>query len=383
MTYLEKISNVNSNEQKKGSKQKMCEVMVSVIIPVYKTEEFLEECIDSVLQQDYPNLEIILVDDASPDGCPKICDRYAQLHEKVHVIHKKNEGVGIARNAGMDAAKGNYLMFLDSDDKLDGKSAVRVLADRAEQTKADIIAGGFRRLNESGVSEENLPRLHAGEYSRTVDFRFKGFFMYGHLAYTWGKLYRKEFLTAHDLRSGNSRFMQDKLFNMECCVYEPTYEFVDQSVVLYRINESSVTFKYKKDLMLLWRGIAEGFQTFLKSRKIEKDYTDLIAFHLFFGSFFLVKQELQTKGQGLKGAVRLLKEYGASPIVKQSMRALAKGAYVKQTDAAAWNLVIRAASLVFCVHAYRLYAAGIALLRTLEVDRRITKNRYKKQRMEK
>ena len=90
--------------------------MLSVIIPVYKVEQYLCRCIDSVLAQTYTDLEIILVDDGSPDGSGAICDEYAAKDSRIKVIHQKNAGVSAARNAGMDLASGEYLAFIDSDD---------------------------------------------------------------------------------------------------------------------------------------------------------------------------------------------------------------------------------------------------------------------------
>ncbi len=92
------------------------EALISVIIPVYKVEDYLKRCVDSVLAQTYQNMEIILVDDGSPDRCPKLCDEYAEKYEKIRVIHQENRGLSGARNAGIDAAKGEYLAFVDSDD---------------------------------------------------------------------------------------------------------------------------------------------------------------------------------------------------------------------------------------------------------------------------
>ena len=89
---------------------------VSVIIPVYKVEKYLEKCIDSVINQSYSNLEIILVDDGSPDNCGKICDKYAKKDNRIRVIHKTNGGLSDARNNGIKIATGNYIAFIDSDD---------------------------------------------------------------------------------------------------------------------------------------------------------------------------------------------------------------------------------------------------------------------------
>ena len=91
---------------------------ISIIVPVYKVELFLEECIDSILEQTYRNLEIILINDGSPDNCGKICDEYAIKDERIKVIHKKNGGLSDARNAGIENCLGEYIAFIDSDDIL-------------------------------------------------------------------------------------------------------------------------------------------------------------------------------------------------------------------------------------------------------------------------
>lgn len=95
----------------------MINELVSVIVPIYKQEDYLIECIESLLKQTYSNIEIILVDDGSPDKCPDICDQFAFKDKRIHVVHKKNGGVSSARNAGIQIARGKYIAFLDSDDK--------------------------------------------------------------------------------------------------------------------------------------------------------------------------------------------------------------------------------------------------------------------------
>ena len=92
--------------------------VISVIVPIYGVEKYLEECIESILGQTYTKLEIILIDDASPDRCGEICDRYAQMDDRIIVIHQKNGGAAAARNAGLRIATGEYIGFVDSDDYL-------------------------------------------------------------------------------------------------------------------------------------------------------------------------------------------------------------------------------------------------------------------------
>lgn len=102
------------------------DALISVIVPVYKVEKELPRCVDSILRQTYPHLQIILVDDGSPDGCGAICDAYAAAHENVQVIHKENGGLSDARNAGIEHADGDYLMFIDSDDYIEPDMAEKL-----------------------------------------------------------------------------------------------------------------------------------------------------------------------------------------------------------------------------------------------------------------
>ncbi|MDR1698483.1 MAG: glycosyltransferase [Prevotellaceae bacterium] len=117
---------------------------VSVVIPIYKVEQYLDECLQNVLSQTYEDLEIILVDDGSPDNCPQLCDEYAQRDNRIKVIHKKNGGLSDARNAGLKAATGNYILFLDSDDYWCDKNLIAGLTNEINKNlSTDIVL--FRR----------------------------------------------------------------------------------------------------------------------------------------------------------------------------------------------------------------------------------------------
>lgn len=112
--------------------------LISVIIPIYKVESYLKNCVDSVLSQTYTNLEVILVDDGSPDKCPILCDEYEKKDERVLVIHKKNGGLASARNAGLDIASGKLISFIDGDDWIDCETYEKVIH-IYEETSAEII----------------------------------------------------------------------------------------------------------------------------------------------------------------------------------------------------------------------------------------------------
>lgn len=119
---------------------KRMQQLISIIIPVYKSERYLKRCLNSVINQTYPELEIILVDDGSPDKCPVICDDYAEKDLRIKVIHKENGGVSSARNAGIDFASGDYICFVDSDDWMP-EDSVKVLVEKIESTGCQFVAG--------------------------------------------------------------------------------------------------------------------------------------------------------------------------------------------------------------------------------------------------
>ena len=116
--------------------------VVSIIVPVYKVEPYLDQCVQSIVDQTYENLEIILVDDGSPDNCPAMCDAWAKKDDRVQVIHKENGGVSTARNTGLDTATGSYITFVDADDWLE-PNAVEILLEQAVSTGADIVVGNY------------------------------------------------------------------------------------------------------------------------------------------------------------------------------------------------------------------------------------------------
>ena len=135
---------------------------ISVIIPVYRVESYLAECVDSVLGQNYPSFEVILVDDGSPDRCGTICDEYARRDHRVKVIHKENGGLSDARNAGLAVASGDYVLFLDSDDYWKDSGVLGRLAERISLTNADLLNFSYQKYYEdTGKSESYFSETQA------------------------------------------------------------------------------------------------------------------------------------------------------------------------------------------------------------------------------
>ena len=166
----------------------MMEPLISIIVPVYKVEEYLGPCVDSILAQTYRNIEVILVDDGSPDRCGQICDDYAKQDRRVAVIHKKNGGLSDARNAGMEISKGQWLMFVDSDDLLP-PDAARILMDIAQKEEAQLVIGGHLRFSDQpeAVGDQRDYAVMSTEEAMKEMFR--------NGCAAWARLYRREIHT--------------------------------------------------------------------------------------------------------------------------------------------------------------------------------------------
>lgn len=333
---------------------------ISIIVPVYQAEAYLGACIDSILTQSFQDFELILVDDGSEDHSGGICDEYAQLDGRIRVLHTQNGGPGMARNRGAAAACGDYLCFLDADDLLDGPNALAVLYGCAEKTHADIAVGNYRHFSEAGVERICYHGLSDGDDSRSAQFRYRGFYLTGHLAYNWGKLYRTGFLRDNHLEFQDFSLAEDKLYNLCCYACRPKYAFTPDSVVLYRRTENSLTRRRDAGFIENWLRLAEGFQRFLAERGISEDFSDILALHMFYGSFFIVEQGYH-QGQAFDSILHKLREYGKQGPVRRAMGQLARGRYLSCIPLLSRRAITWGASAVFSAHGYGLFTAATEL----------------------
>lgn len=231
--------------------------LVSVIVPVYNVEAYLSECVESLLSQTYQNLEVILVDDASPDKCPQICDRYAQKDARVKVIHKTtNAGLGEARNTGLEYASGMYVYFADSDDWLEPKM-LETMVHAMEQQEADLVMGGFKRCSAQGESTafqtvQSLCVWDGDDVQRKVllpmvaqksevgeDFTIN--------MCVWTNLYRNSIVQKNRIRFLSEReyLSEDICFNLEYLLYTARVVMLPCTDYCYRYNPTSLTNRYK------------------------------------------------------------------------------------------------------------------------------------------
>lgn len=217
-------------------------VIISIVLPVYNTQDCIEACVDSLLCQTFSDFELICVDDGSTDATPGILDRYAAADGRVKVLHRTNAGPGAARNAGLDEARGSYVIFLDSDDIFDARMLEKLYA-RASQTGADVVVcrsrtfdhrtGAFARTNWT-VNEAQLPPGDTFCCVDMPDFIFSAF-----VGWPWDKFYRLAFVREEGLRFPTLANSEDLYFVFLSLVKAHSISIVEDVLIDHRVNRGS------------------------------------------------------------------------------------------------------------------------------------------------
>ena len=214
--------------------------LVSVIMPAYNAERYLEECLESVERQTYRDLEILFVDDGSTDGTLEIARSHAESDPRIRVMTQRNQYAGVARNNGMAKAKGDYLLFLDSDDVFE-PSMVELLVARAEETDADVVVCRSTAFDEGDGS--TYPLSHA---LRGVDMdatlsgdQLAGRLFQDFVGWPWDKLFRASFVRKHGLRFQALRTTNDAFFVFMALALADRISFIDENCVRHRVNNAA------------------------------------------------------------------------------------------------------------------------------------------------
>ncbi|WP_226063971.1 glycosyltransferase family 2 protein [Kaistella polysaccharea] len=213
------------------------EKLISVIVPVYNADKYLIKCLDSIIYQSYQNLEIIIIDDGSRDGSGEICDRYAQLDNRIKVYHIHNSGVSAARNLALDLATGTYIAFIDSDDTVH-PDYILELYKVAEKKQADIVCCGYEYMDQYTTYSHN-------DFKDLDNTRES--FVERVLSNTGGticsKLFRFAIITDHDLRfDTNLKMREDLIFSLEFAFLSKNFFYVESYYYNYNgMNEVSLS----------------------------------------------------------------------------------------------------------------------------------------------
>ena len=213
---------------------------ISIIIPVYRVEAYIYECIDSVLRQDYADFEIILVDDGSPDRCGAICDAYAAADPRVRVIHKENGGLSDARNAGLAHASGEYVLFLDSDDYWNDPHVLTRLTERVRLTGAELLNFSYQKFFEdTGVTEPYFSETESMPHPLTLPQQLSWLTQRGlYIASACNKMIRRSLLDGLTFRRGV--FSEDIEWCAALLLRAGSVDFIPESFYCYRQRSGSI-----------------------------------------------------------------------------------------------------------------------------------------------
>lgn len=254
---------------------------VSVIVPIYNVEKQLRRCVESIRSQSYADLEIILVDDGSPDRCGNICDEYKNLDERIKVVHKENGGLGYARNSGLDVATGDYVVFIDSDDYIES-FYVEKLLERMVHENADYVTGGFiREKNERrtdnpvtdqikivescDVVKEILMPIIGSAPDFPVDVERE--------MCVWRNMYCMDIIADNDLRFVSEReyVSEDIFYNTQYILKVKKAVLIPECIYIYSDNATSLTNTYRSDRYDKYKKMMGKELTILKENGIYDD----------------------------------------------------------------------------------------------------------------
>ena len=210
---------------------------VSVIVPVYKVEPYLNKCIDSIIAQTFSDIEIILVDDGSPDRCGEICDEYAKIDPRIKVIHKQNEGPGIARNAGIDMASGDYITFVDSDDWIK-PNMYQLLVDSIISNEADIaICGYFYEFERNGTQvTEVIDQPRVFNKIEALEYLFNSDYCQNYLV---NKLYKATLF--QNIRISDGILCEDLDIQYKLFARSEKAVYIAEALYCYAVRSDSIT----------------------------------------------------------------------------------------------------------------------------------------------
>jgi glycosyltransferase involved in cell wall biosynthesis len=260
--------------------------LVSIVVPVYNMQKYLRTCIESLINQTFKDIEIILVNDGSIDSSGNICDEYAVNDKRIMVIHSENRGAGQARNTGIEKSTGDYIFFVDADDWID-PDCVEKCIEEARISTPDILIFGYRKLNKKSEIITNIrpARLFINDFTRNKEEIFTSFNAgTGHAV--WNKLFKTSFIKENNLSFCDKKRIEDFIFLIECYKRVRSIASTDNILYNYRVLYGSAG---KYDILMLENHI-NNYQMllgFLDYPNIKKE-TGMYLFKIFVLWFVIV-----------------------------------------------------------------------------------------------
>ena len=246
---------------------------VSIIVPVYKVEDYIRECLDSILAQTYPYFELILVDDGSPDNCGRICDDYAKGDNRIKVVHKVNGGISSARNAGLEVAKGEWIMHVEGDDWIE-PDMIESLIEAAQITGADMVIGDFVKYGPS-AGYNKLPTWGSDKKKS----------MSNYLAYTmttiWGSIAKRSLYADHSLKSPDGiSYCEDFHLIVRLCHFANKIVNVHRPFYHYRYRPTSIMSNMNGKTEADEQWVYQDTIRFFKEQGVYEDYRKVMSWRV-------------------------------------------------------------------------------------------------------
>lgn len=286
-----------------NEERKMTEGLITVVVPIYKTEKYLNRCIESIVSQTYRNLEILLIDDGSPDACPQICDAWAKKDPRICVIHKQNEGLSAARNTGIDCASGEFICFFDSDDYI-AKDALEKACGKIRETESDIVTFGFSTVDDKGirsvfipdstieiykddaVQKEFLPELLAPMSRKQKKYHIS----------VWVMLFSTDVIRRSGLRFVSERkiISEDTYALLDIMASVKRIAVLPEALYYYYTNDESLSRSYRSDRYEKIKNFYLASAELCRQRRYNKDVIFRLADPYLGYTIMAMKQEMQT-----------------------------------------------------------------------------------------
>lgn len=225
----------------------MVNIKFSIIIPVYNVEKYLKQCIDSVLNQTYKNYEIILIDDGSTDNSPAICDKYKDNDDRITVLHKKNRGAAAARNSGIRVIKGEYVLFLDSDDFWADNKALEQIVNILEKEKSDVVCFGYREFYEDTCEYKDVISIPNKSIDNlSLEDKIKVLIRKGiYTSSSWCKAIKSDLIKDNEIYFTENITSEDIDWSARILLNAKSYSLLKNFFYAYRQRKTSITHTVK------------------------------------------------------------------------------------------------------------------------------------------
>lgn len=332
--------------------------MISIIIPIYNVSQYLNECIQSVVNQSYKDFECVLIDDGSSDGCEMICDQWAQKDSRIKVIHQSNQGVSKARNRGISEAQGEYITFIDSDDWI-APNYLNELFQPIEKYNIDLVVCGLQQHYSDGTSKNYSYKTGIIKIEQQFTNEFtdinKKFLLFGPVI----KLYKKSIIQEHKIHFPPAyTYGEDLLFNYNYLEYVKAIYIVDQCLYHYRIIGSGTLSSIKRINQFeidyaQWKILKDFFYR----KKLWNDYSTFYLYHRLWWCIYdaILSFPERLKGKSIKYKIQYIKQIVSIKEVKQLSQ------YIKDIHVPQWI------KTCICQRMYRLLWGIIALKNEINI----------------